>query len=235
MFCCKVLETKTCAVSTLWAQKGKSSLSMYSNSQSHKYFTTEAGDFPTGQQDTGHCWKQDSDSDRCWPDPVYGGTPGNWHPDDHGVVSRTENTYMQLISKLTQWLSWNLWWCVHPSWISLTHWKCTLTLHFLTDKKSIFIISKLVLMPLPLPTIFSSHSPFWCTVESPNHNSVGYVCSLTRHLQTPESVCKESRVCQQTRLSQSCQIPLRKAAGFLLANITLLFTRLNADGKETGY
>lgn len=63
----------------LWPRK--ENLSLWS-SQSHKYFSTEAGDFPTG-----HCWKQDRNSDRFWSDPAYGETAGNWVADDHGVVS----------------------------------------------------------------------------------------------------------------------------------------------------
>lgn len=63
-----------------------------------------------------------------------------------------------------------------------------------------------------------------------------HLCRLCMLLDT-SNTSKESRGCQQTRLSQTCQIPLRKAAGFLLANITLItyLIRFNADGKEAGY
>lgn len=197
------------------------------SSQSHKYFSTEDGDFPTGQWDTGQSWKQPSNPDRLWSDPAHGGTPGNWEPADHAVVSPTLKT--QLISKLTQWLSQNLCRCAHPQ-ISPMHWQYMSTSHFLTDKRSIFIISKLVWMSLAPSTIFSTHCPFWCPVGSSNHTSVGCACSLTP--QTPRKAGAASRL-----ICLTVARFLWKAAGFLLANKTLItyLIRFNADGKEAGH
>lgn len=93
-------------------------------------------------------------------------------------------------------------------------------------------------MSLPPPIIFSTHPPFEYTVERPNHKSASYISSLTRHIYTPVSVYKRAgKLGSASRLAwlRVPRFPLRKAASFLLANITLLFTRFNTDGKELGY
>lgn len=198
------------------------------SSQSHKYFSTEDGDFPTGQWDTGQSWKQPSNPDRLWSDPAHGGTPGNWEPADHAVVSPTLKTLTTDFKTHTLIIPKSLPMCSSSDFSNAL----TVRVHFPFpyNKKSIFIISKLVWLSLAPPTIFSTHCPFWCPVGSPNHTSVGCACSLTP--QTPRKAGAASRL-----ICLTVARFLWKAAGFLLANKTLItyLIRFNADGKEAGH